>query len=130
MLSAVLSLLLAGTVIHGGSSAAARPPAMTTTTSALDDLCGSLGRYHVKPEECASALCHDPSSPCAAARDVPSLATLAARLTVANATATRDTIKAALSSLADETDNSTAAEEETRAGLRSCLEPGAEPGIR
>ncbi|KAJ1254506.1 hypothetical protein BS78_K043300 [Paspalum vaginatum] len=70
--------------------------------TAVDDLCGAVGsirsRYgdHVTREQCMSVLCHGSPSPCAAARDAPSLVTLAARLTVANATATRVIVKATL----------------------------------
>ncbi|KAJ1274441.1 hypothetical protein BS78_05G062100 [Paspalum vaginatum] len=102
-------------------------------TTAVDDLCGAVGsirsRYgdHVTREQCMSVLCHGSPSPCAAARDAPSLATLAARLTVANATATREFVKATLATYPvygddDDRSNATVAEEEAKAGLRSCLE--------
>ncbi|CAN6329732.1 unnamed protein product [Urochloa humidicola] len=97
----ILSLLFAAVAISGAAAA---------TTPALDDVCGSLGGYYVTPELCKSALCHDPSSPCAAARDAPAVAALAARLAAANATAARDSVAAAASTAP------------SAAGLRACLQ--------
>ncbi|CAN6356863.1 unnamed protein product [Urochloa humidicola] len=98
----LLSLLFAAAVAISGAAAA--------TTPALDEVCGSLGGYYVTPELCKSALCHDPSSPCAAARDAPAVAALAARLAAANATAARDSVAAAASTAP------------SSSGLRACLQ--------
>lgn len=91
---------------------------MNTT---LDDLCESLGRYNIKPEDCKSTLCYDPSLPCRAAHNAPALAILATKLTVMNATIARDRIKAALFSYVSMY-NSTAEDEDTNVAMRSCLE--------
>ncbi|CAN6334832.1 unnamed protein product [Urochloa humidicola] len=98
----LLSLLFAAAVAVSGAAAA--------TTPALDEVCGSLGGYYVTPELCKSALCNDPSSPCAAARDAPAVAALAARLAAANATAARDSVAAAAST------------SPSSSGLRACLQ--------
>ena len=79
-------------------------------STALDEVCGVLGGYYVTPEACASALCHDPASPCRAARDAAAVAALAARLAAANATAARDSVAAAAAAAAEP------------AGLRACLQ--------
>jgi len=86
-------------------SAAAAVCGAAGASTALDEVCGVLGGYYVTPEACASALCHDPASPCRAARDAAAVAALAARLAAANATAARDSVAAA-----------------DPAGLRSCLQ--------
>ncbi|CAN6329731.1 unnamed protein product [Urochloa humidicola] len=98
LLSLLAAVAFCGGVFSGASAA---------NTPALDDVCGSLGGYYVTPEACLSALCNDPSSPCAAARDAPAVAALAARLAAANATAARDSVAASSSS---------------SAGLRACLQ--------
>ncbi|CAL4891212.1 unnamed protein product [Urochloa decumbens] len=103
----LLSLLFAAAVCAGAISGAA------AATTVLDDVCGSLGGYYVTPDACHSALCHDPSSPCAAALDAPALAALAARLAAANATAARDSVAAAAAGEADAA---------KQAGLRACLQ--------
>ncbi|CAN6361687.1 unnamed protein product [Urochloa humidicola] len=97
----LLSLLAVAVSIGVFSGAAA-------ANTALDDVCGSLGGYYVTPEACLSALCNDPSSPCAAARDAPAVAALAA----ANATAARDSVAAAAATAASS----------SAAGLRACLQ--------
>ena len=86
-------LLFAAAAICGAAGA----------STALDEVCGVLGGYYVTPEACASALCHDPSSPCRAAGAVAALATKLAA---------RDSVVAAAAAAA-------AAEP---AGLRSCLQ--------
>ncbi|CAN6356859.1 unnamed protein product [Urochloa humidicola] len=104
----LLSLLAVAVSIGVFSGAAA-------ANTALDDVCGSLGGYYVTPEACLSALCNDPSSPCAAARDAPAVAALAARLAAANATAARDSVAAAATAAASSSSPSAA-------GLRACLQ--------
>ncbi|RCV19362.1 hypothetical protein SETIT_3G377500v2 [Setaria italica] len=101
----ILSALLFAAAIASGAAGA---------NTALDDVCALLGGYYVTPEACASALCHDPSSsPCAAARDAHAVAALAARLAAANATAARDSVRAAAAG------EGAAAK---KAGLLSCLQ--------
>ncbi|CAN6348343.1 unnamed protein product [Urochloa humidicola] len=75
LLSLLAAVAFCGGVFSGASAA---------NTPALDDVCGSLGGYNVTPEACLSALCNDPSSPCAAA----------------NATAARDSVAASSASSA------------------------------
>jgi len=99
----MVSLLFAAAAICGAAGA----------STALDEVCRVLGGSYVTPEACASALCHDPASPCRAARDAAAVAALAARLAAANATAARDSVAAAAAAAA------AAAEP---AGLRSCLQ--------
>ncbi|KAG2630526.1 hypothetical protein PVAP13_3KG530080 [Panicum virgatum] len=98
--SLMVSLLFAAAAVCGAGGA----------STALDEVCGVLGGYYVTPEACASALCHDPASPCRAARDKAAVAALAARLAAANATAARDSVAAAAASAAEP------------AGLRACLQ--------
>jgi pectinesterase inhibitor-like protein len=106
----MLSLLLL--LVTSGAAGAAN--------TALDDVCAVLGGYYVTPEACASALCHDPSSsPCATARDAHAVAALAARLAAANATAARDSVRAAA---AGEGQGAAAAAAKKKAGLLSCLQ--------
>jgi pectinesterase inhibitor-like protein len=108
-LSAILVLFVVAAIT--GGSVAVRP------STALDEVCGGLGGYYVKPELCVSALCPDPPSsspPCRAARDANAVAAIAARLAAANATATRDSVQAAISSYAGDAAGKAAA-------LRSCL---------
>ncbi|CAL5092593.1 unnamed protein product [Urochloa decumbens] len=100
----LFSLLFAAAAVCGGAISG-----VAAATTVLDDVCGSLGGYYVTPDACLSALCHDPSSPCAAARDAPALAALAARLAASNATAARDSVAAAAAS-------------SSSAGLRACLQ--------
>ncbi|CAL4905396.1 unnamed protein product [Urochloa decumbens] len=87
--AAFLALLLS-------SAARAAEASSAAPAAALDQVCGRLGSYYVTPALCASALCADPSTPCRAARDLPAVAALAARLAADNATAARDSIEAAL----------------------------------
>ena len=98
--SLMVSLLFAAAAVCGAGGA----------STALDEVCGVLGGYYVTPEACASALCHDASSPCRAARDAAAVAALAARLAAANATAARDSVAAAAAAAAEP------------AGLRACLQ--------
>ncbi|GJM95255.1 hypothetical protein PR202_ga11967 [Eleusine coracana subsp. coracana] len=86
-------------------------------TTPLDEVCGQLGGFYVTPELCASALCSDPTSPCRAAGDAPAVAALAVRLAARNATATKASVEAALSS-----SNATFAGAEVTKGLQACLE--------
>lgn len=99
--------------------------------TAVDDLCDNLGSYYIEPDLCRSALCYDPSLPCSAAHNVSALAILATKLTVANATTTRERIKVVHSSFVA-MHNSTAEDEETEVALLSCLDlyRGIMPALR
>lgn len=105
--SALMLSLLSVLAIFSGAGGA---------KSALDDVCSSLGSYYVPPSYCTSALCADPSSPCRAARDHRAVGVLAARLALANATATRDSVAAALARY------NGSAPTAAKSGLRSCVE--------
>ncbi|KQJ86601.1 uncharacterized protein LOC100821733 [Brachypodium distachyon] len=85
--SALLVALLLFFISAVGSEAAAAP---------LEQLCANLGGFYVTPETCTSSLCVNSS--CRSARDAPELATLAAGLAAANATAAKASLEAALAS--------------------------------
>nr|CAB3466396.1 unnamed protein product [Digitaria exilis] len=108
----MLSFLLAS------AAAVCAGAAGVTNTTVLDTVCSFLGGYYVTPELCTSVLCHDPSSPCRAARDGPAVAALAARLAAANVTAARDSVAAAAAAAAA----ASTPDAETKAGLRACLQ--------
>ncbi|CAL5092589.1 unnamed protein product [Urochloa decumbens] len=92
----MLSPLLFAAVICVGSGAAASG---STKMAPLDEVCELLGGYYVTPELCKSVLCHDASSPLAAA----------------NATVARTSVQQAVAAVAS--NNAT-----EKAGLRSCLQ--------